>query len=89
MLVALIRPRSPRSQGTNKETELKADLVVIGSGIIPAVEYLKGADASGAVKLHDKAPGGLRVDETLKAGVDIYAAGACARHVADASHAPS
>ena len=45
------------------------------SGIIPAVEYLKSAAALGAVTLLDKAPGGVRVDEFLKAGLDIYAAG--------------
>ena len=56
-------------------TELRADLVVIGSGIIPATEYLKDAAAAGVVTLLDKAPGGVRTDETLKAGLDIYAAG--------------
>jgi hypothetical protein len=52
--------------------ELAADLVVVGGGIIPAVEYLKGATG---VTLLDKAPGGVRVDEGLRAAEDVWAAG--------------
>lgn len=56
--------------------ELKADLVVVGSGIIPAVDFLKDAAAKGYVSLLDKAPGGVKTDEFLEAGRHIYAAGA-------------
>ena len=33
--------------------------------------------AAAGVTLLDKAPGGVRVDETLQAAVDVWAAGAC------------
>ena len=52
---------------------LPADLVIIGVGIVPAVEYLRGA---AGVTVHEAAPGGVAVDEFLCAGPeDVFAAG--------------
>lgn len=57
--------------------ELPAKLVVVGSGIIPALSFMKDAAAKGYVSIADKAPGGLKVDEFMEAGRHIYAAGKC------------
>ena len=51
---------------------LRADLVIVGSGIIPATEYLAAAEG---VELVKKAPGGVRTDEFLRIAPDVYAAG--------------
>lgn len=65
---------------------LPADVVIIGSGIIPATGYLEGAEG---VALHTRAPGGVRTDECLRIAPDAYAAGDIAyfpyRYAADAS----
>jgi len=56
---------------------IDADIVILGAGIIPAVEYLK---ASAGVTLLARAPGGVEVDSYLGmagsgAAPDVYAAG--------------
>ena len=51
---------------------LKADIVIIGSGIVPAVSYLKTTEA---IELRKGPPGGIVVDENMKAGEGIWAAG--------------
>ena len=52
--------------------KLPADLVVVGAGIIPAVDYLASAEG---VELLKRAPGGVRTDECLRIAPDAYAAG--------------
>jgi NADPH-dependent 2,4-dienoyl-CoA reductase/sulfur reductase-like enzyme/nitrite reductase/ring-hydroxylating ferredoxin subunit len=56
------------SDGDGSEQTLEADVVVIGAGIIPSMEYLR---STVGVTLGN----GIEVDETLKAADDIYAAG--------------
>jgi NADPH-dependent 2,4-dienoyl-CoA reductase/sulfur reductase-like enzyme len=52
---------------------LPADLVIIGVGIVPAVEYLRGAEG---ITVQDAMPGGVKVDAFLCAGPeDVFAAG--------------
>jgi len=51
---------------------LPAALVIIGAGIIPAVDYLKGA---AGVTLRAGAPGGVEVDACLRAAPGVWAAG--------------
>jgi len=52
---------------------LDADLVILGVGIVPATEYLRGAQG---VALQEGPPGGVRVDAFLNAGPeDVFAAG--------------
>lgn len=54
-------------------TFIPAACVVVGAGIIPAVEYLKGA---AGVALVAAMPGGVEVDETLATGAPgVWAAG--------------
>jgi 3-phenylpropionate/trans-cinnamate dioxygenase ferredoxin reductase component len=53
---------------------ISADMVIVGIGIIPAVEPLMKAGACGA--------NGVQVDELCRTGLaDIYAIGDCAAHV--------
>ncbi|MEH2318541.1 FAD-dependent oxidoreductase [Nostoc sp.] len=52
---------------------LQADIVIIGVGVQPATDFLKGVD------LHPK-DGSVVVDEYLRAGDHIYAAGDIARY---------
>ncbi len=55
---------------------IAADLVIVGIGIIPAVEPLIAAGADGA--------NGVRVDRLCKTSLpDVYAVGDCASHVND------
>jgi NADPH-dependent 2,4-dienoyl-CoA reductase/sulfur reductase-like enzyme len=59
-------------------TMLPADLVVVGTGVIPATAWLRGS----GVPLHER-DGGVLCDETLWTGVPgVYAAG-------DVAHAPN
>jgi apoptosis-inducing factor 3 len=51
---------------------IPAQLVILGAGIIPALEYLKGVPS---ISLLDKAPGGVIVDDTMKVTEHVYAAG--------------
>jgi 3-phenylpropionate/trans-cinnamate dioxygenase ferredoxin reductase subunit len=58
---------------------IPADLVIVGIGIIPAVEPLIAAGAEGA-----SGSGGVLVDRLCKTSLpDIYAIGDCAAHVND------
>ncbi len=52
--------------------KLKADIVIIGSGIVPAVSYLS---STVGIELRKGAPGGIIVDENLRAADNIWAAG--------------
>ena len=52
--------------------KLKADIVIIGSGIVPAVSYLS---STVGVELRKGPPGGIIVDENMRAADSIYAAG--------------
>src|SRR3546814_17271985 len=55
---------------------IPADLVIVGIGIVPAVEPLIAAGAD--------CPNGVRVDRLCKTSLpDIYAIGDCAAHVND------
>lgn len=58
---------------------IPADLVIVGIGIVPAVEPLIAAGAEGA-----SGSGGVLVDRLCKTSLpDIYAIGDCAAHVND------
>ena len=48
-------------------TELEADFVVVGIGVTPATDFLQGLELA--------EDGGVKVDATLKAADDVYAAG--------------
>lgn len=52
-------------------SEIKADMVVIGIGVRPATNFIEGVERA--------EDGGVLVDETLKAGDGVYAAGDIAR----------
>lgn len=57
----------------NDGTEITADMVIVGIGIIPSVEPIKGAGASGE--------NGVNVDKQCRTSVvDIFAIGDCACH---------
>ena len=75
--VAAVELRRPAAAPGGPEGELvaslPADLVIIGVGIVPAVEYLRGA---AGVTVQEAAPGGVKVDAFLCAGPeDVFAAG--------------
>lgn len=53
-------------------TVIPCDLVLAGVGVYPAVGYLRGAQG---VELLAAAPGGVKVDASMRAGEDVYAAG--------------
>jgi len=70
LLRASAAPGSPPGEPV---ATLPADLVIIGVGIVPAVEYLRGA---AGVTVHEAMPGGVKVDAFLCAGPeDVFAAG--------------
>jgi NADPH-dependent 2,4-dienoyl-CoA reductase/sulfur reductase-like enzyme/nitrite reductase/ring-hydroxylating ferredoxin subunit len=71
--VELLRAAAPGSPPGEPVATLPADLVIIGVGIVPAVDYLRGA---AGVTVHEAMPGGVKVDAFLCAGPeDVFAAG--------------
>jgi apoptosis-inducing factor 3 len=62
-----VRIERPGAGGKMEMVELDADIVVLGAGMIPAVDYLRDTDA--------KIGNGVRVDATLKACPHVWVAG--------------
>lgn len=68
---------APAPGGAPADALLPADVVILGAGIIPAVEYLR--DTAGA-RVLERAPGGVEVDGGMRlagagAPADVWAAG--------------
>lgn len=80
------------TEADGSTTTLPADVVILGAGIIPSVEYLKETKG---VSLLARAPGGVEVDASMRvagaaASPDVFAAGDIAffPYAPPGAHAP-